>query len=109
MRAWEHVSMCALKCRGLGGLEAWGLHVESLRAESAQAAIAAEEACEAVAGSANNDDLVEDCPEISGEAVIIRRGLGTNADPAVLLQFENALESALQLPATVRDATLGQV
>ena len=108
-----------LFCRSLGGLEAWGLAVDSLREESAREVAEAELANEAPSAVATVSAVAVPCDAAAtgdaatgsdGEAeerVTISRS--APPDASVMCQFEEVVHSAKELHAKVRDATLTAV
>lgn len=88
-----------LQCRCLGGLEAWGLAVDSLRNDSINQALEAETGDE----SASEPELDHPTPATAPAAPPLQ------PDPALMHQLEQLVAQAKSLPPAVRDATLKEV
>ena len=97
----------------LGGLEAWGLQVDSLRDEDHTEARIAEEIAaatplpaDALAGQADG----EEGEEVEAAAgVTVSRVTTASADPHTLAELEALLAQLRTLPAAVQDATVLKV
>jgi hypothetical protein len=84
-----------LPCRCLGGLEAWGLAVDSLRQDNIIAALQ----LDAEEGAAAEPDSNPSSPAVPA----------AQPDPEIMAQVEQLLAQAKALPPAVRDATINQV